>query len=41
MNEIKKWMSEMDREEKIDAIGSFFAFGGLIWICFMLSVVFG
>ena len=41
LQEIKEMIKDMDREERIDAVGSFFAFGGLFFICFMMSVVFG
>ena len=41
MKEIRELIRDMDRKERIDAIGSFFAFGGLFFICFMLSVMFG
>lgn len=41
MKEIREFWNEMDREERIDAIGSIAAWGGMLFICFMISVMFG
>lgn len=41
MKEIKEIIKEMDREDWVEAIGGVFGFGGLFFICFMLSVMFG
>ena len=41
MKEIKMWIKEMDREEKIDAVGSLLAWLGLFGSIFMATIICG
>lgn len=41
MNEIREWIREMDREEKIQAVEACIAWAGLLFMGFMLSIVAG
>lgn len=41
MKEIKEWISEMDAEEKKEAIESAIGWAGLFWLMFMVSIIGG
>lgn len=41
MKEIREWIQDMDREEKIQMAGACVSWAGLLFMAFMLSVIAG